>query len=328
MVHRPEDRENYTLLCAVIRDKLDSLSAVTGQDYLLSIAAPASVLKVDNFELPELSSILDFINIMAYDYHGPWGGDADAYTNFNAALYPTPSSPTMEPYKSYFNVSATTDSFVAAGVPKDKINLGLAFYGRGYNNATAGTNGLFSAHSGPSSPGTWEDGVYDFDDLYDNYIDLEGFTRYWSDEAKVPWLHNGNIFISYDDTMSIGYKTRYIRNENLGGAMFWELSCDRESRLLDKIYDVFNSPFAVEESRPKQVEFINVYPNPFNSACRIKAPEGSIVNIFDTRGNKVATLAGGLQIWTPEANLPSGIYLVNVEFQGIVGSWCSILYLK
>ena len=52
--------------------------------------------------------------------------------------------------------------------------------------------------------------------------------RYWSDEAKVPWLYNAadRIFITYDDPESIGYKMAYIRQHHLGGAMMWNLSSD------------------------------------------------------------------------------------------------------
>jgi chitinase len=36
----------------------------------------------------------------------------------------------------------------------------------------------------------------------------------------------GGLFLSYDDTQSVGEKLSYLKSKNLGGAMFWELSGD------------------------------------------------------------------------------------------------------
>lgn len=56
-----------------------------------------------------------------------------------------------------------------------------------------------------------------------------GFTRHWSDAARVPYLYNPatQLFISYDDEASIREKTRYLIAKGLRGAMFWELNADR-----------------------------------------------------------------------------------------------------
>jgi hypothetical protein len=54
---------------------------------------------------------------------------------------------------------------------------------------------------------------------------------------KYPWLYDGKTFISYDDSHSIGLKAKYIREQNLGGAMIWELSQDWEGELLNSLYE-------------------------------------------------------------------------------------------
>ena len=65
-------------------------------------------------------------------------------------------------------------------------------------------------------------------------------SRFWDDAAKVPWAWSpsahGGHFISYDDPESIQLKMDYINDNNLGGAMFWEVTADREAELLDVIY--------------------------------------------------------------------------------------------
>ena len=80
--------------------------------------------------------------------------------------------------------------------------------------------------------GTWENGVFDYDHLKGSY--LPTFTRYWDDNSKVPFLFNPSIgiWITYDDLESISLKNDYIKREQLGGAMFWELSSDRNVELV------------------------------------------------------------------------------------------------
>ena len=139
-----------------------------------------------------------------------------------------------------FNVEAAVDLFLKNGVPKSKINVGLAFYGRGYGDVPAGDNqGLYSAYSGPSGKGTWEKGAFDFYDLKDNYINKNGYTKHVDALAGVPWLYSeaDKCMISYDDETSIGLKSQFIKQQQVGGAMFWEFSGDRNGDLLNAVYN-------------------------------------------------------------------------------------------
>lgn len=102
-------------------------------------------------------------------------------------------------------------------------------------------NGFSQSASAQPPTGTWENGVYDYDHLKKSYIPT--YTRYWDSQSKVPFLYNlsTNIWISYDDLQSIGIKADYIKREKLAGAMFWELSSDRNSELIDATYEVLNN---------------------------------------------------------------------------------------
>ncbi|NOZ07710.1 MAG: glycoside hydrolase family 18 protein, partial [FCB group bacterium] len=137
-IYSPDDRENFTLLLSELRGQLDAAG-----DYLLTIAAPASPLVIANIEVENIHPYLDWINIMSYDFHGPWGGDADVVTNFLSALYPLEEDPLEEPYHSQFNLSAAVETYLGFGVPAEKLNPGLPFYGRGFANVANENNGLF-----------------------------------------------------------------------------------------------------------------------------------------------------------------------------------------
>lgn len=141
------------------------------------------------------------------------------------------------PSASVFNADTAVQGHLNAGVPANKLVLGIPFYGRGWDGANNAGNGQYQSASGASSVGTWEAGSFDYYDLEANYINKNGYTRYWNDTAKVPYLYNASNrrFISYDDPQSIGYKTDYIKNRGLAGAMFWELSGDRNKTLQTKL---------------------------------------------------------------------------------------------
>jgi len=72
-----------------------------------------------------------------------------------------------------------------------------------------------------------------------NLVNKNGYTEYWDDTCKVPYVYNEQTgdFCSYDNERSIGLKVDYANSKNLGGVMFWEVSNDREEKLLDVIMD-------------------------------------------------------------------------------------------
>ncbi|MGG4480360.1 glycosyl hydrolase family 18 protein [Paenibacillus illinoisensis] len=231
---RPEDKQNYTLLLSKIREKLDAAEAVDGKEYLLTIASGASPTYAANTELANIASIVDWINIMTYDFNGAW----QKISAHNAPLNADPAAASAGvPDSNTFNVAAGAQGHLNAGVPAAKLVLGVPFYGRGWDGCAQANNGQYQTCSGGSSIGTWEAGSFDFYDLEANYINKNGYTRYWNDTAKVPFLYNASNkrFISYDDAESIGHKTAYIKSKGLGGAMFWELSGDRNKTLQNKL---------------------------------------------------------------------------------------------
>ncbi|MCZ8519620.1 MULTISPECIES: glycosyl hydrolase family 18 protein [Paenibacillus] len=250
--YRPADKQNYTLLLQDIRAELDAAGQQDGKYYELTIASGASQKYADNTELDKIAQIVDFINIMTYDFHGAW----ESETGFNAPLYSDP----RDPYDAKkFYVDGAVQIYRSKGVPGSKLVLGLGFYGRGWKGCDPGTagDGLYQTCKGgwdgnKVPTGTWDDwasgnsGIFDYGDLAANYVNKNGYTRYWNDYAKVPYVYNPTtgIFIGYDDVESIGLKTGYIKQQGLAGAMFWELSNDCRTsskyacsgpKLLDKV---------------------------------------------------------------------------------------------
>lgn len=233
--NRPEDRHNYTLLLAELRRQLDAQEKAEGKRYQLTIAAPAGPANIANLELEKIAPLVDWFNVMAYDFHGSWSEQ----TNFHAPLFgsSTDPAPADAPQRKY-NVAAAVQAYRQVGVPSDKIVVGLPFFGRGWGGVPDRNNGLYQPHDRKPPQGTWEPGVWDYKDLAANYVGK--FQRHWHEEAQSPWLYDPGrgILISFDDPESIRLKAGYIRRENLGGAMVWELSGDdRNFSLLRAVHE-------------------------------------------------------------------------------------------
>jgi chitinase len=92
-----------------------------------------------------------------------------------------------------------------------------------YGRAFTGTTGLGKPYKG-LGVGSWEAGVYDFKDL-----PLKGAQEYYDDEAEATysWDNSTGMLVSYDTMDMALMKVDYIKKNKLGGAMWWEVSGDR-----------------------------------------------------------------------------------------------------
>jgi len=226
----PLDRENFPLLMKVVREALDAAGSVDGKYYLLTIAAAQSDAFVVNSDLSHSSAYLDFINIMTYDYAGDW----EQLAHHNAPLYYDKNHPKETGPR--LNVAGAVAGHLNGGVPHYKLVLGLPFYGPGWINCPA--PGQFQVCEGGEVPpgekfGTYESFTFDYSDLKNNYINKNGYERYWNEAAKVPYLYNSEKkrFISYDDEESFLYKTAFVKTLDLAGVMSWDISSDRDRTL-------------------------------------------------------------------------------------------------
>ena len=212
---RPEDTGNFTALLAAIRSELDARTPGA----LLTIAVPAGPSLIAHYDIAALPTLVDWVNVMSYDFHGAW----ENRTGFNAPLAPAPGDP--NPSAASFTVSAAAQAWVAGGMPRDQVVVGLPFYGRGWAGVAPAGDGLFQSSTGPA-PGTWAPGTFDWYDLAANHV--PSMTRHFSPEAQVPWLYDAGsrVMISYDDPASLAAKVAFARDADLGGVMIWELSGD------------------------------------------------------------------------------------------------------
>jgi len=223
-VHRPQDRENFTLLLQSLRRALDAQGRRDGKDYVLTIAGAVGSGYLGSIEPRAVAETVDHIFLMAYDLHGPW----DSRTDFNAPLYAASGGPP----RSRASVDDGISAWLGQGVPPEKLVLGMPLYGYIYQGVSSRDNGLFqSFDSAKSVP---------WDTIKSSYLNSSAYRGLRHQEAEVPYLYGNGCFLSYDDPVSIAAKAELARRRGLGGVGFWELSQDREGELTESACAAWN----------------------------------------------------------------------------------------
>lgn len=241
---RPEDKENFTALMQGLRTALDKLE----HPQILTFAAAGWKGYFKNIELAKVMQYVDYINLMTYDQAG--GGNT--FTAHHTALgwatlddlVNTPLGIEMKKRNDTIaegndkwepqSVESIVDYCLNNGCTADEIVIGAAFYGKAWKGVGAANNGLFQPNKG-------EERGANYRKLTTEFINKNGYSRFWDPIAKAPFLYNpaDSIFITYDDPESVALKTRFAKENNLAGIMFWELGGDSndENSLLRAIYD-------------------------------------------------------------------------------------------
>ncbi|KAF5659559.1 chitinase 1 [Fusarium heterosporum] len=207
------DASNMVLLLQAVRSELDAYSSqyASGYHFQLSIAAPAGPDNYNKLKFKELGAVLDYINLMAYDYAGSWstvsGHQANKYVN------------TKIPGATPFNTDQAIKAYINGGVPSKKMVLGMPIYGRAFE-ATAG---LGQPYSGVGS-GSWENGIWDY-----KVLPKAGASLVYDSDAQASYSYDAATkeLISFDTPGMVKNKVLYVKDKSLGGSMFWEASADK-----------------------------------------------------------------------------------------------------
>ena len=177
----PQDTRNYTLLMHDLRQQLG--------DKLLTCATVASGEYID---FRSCIQYIDFVNVMSYDMGNP--------PYHHSALYPSDIT-------NWMTTSTAINAHLAAGVPREKLVMGMPLYGRGKQG--------YSAE--PDS--------------------TKGVTEQWHSQSMVPYLVDakGEFVMGFENERSLGIKCQYIIDHRLRGGMYWEYGDEKQEKLRNVI---------------------------------------------------------------------------------------------
>jgi hypothetical protein len=156
----------------------------------------ASADNADYVDFKSCINYLNYVNIMTYDMGKPPYHNAGLHRSSMTEL----------------SCDESLDLHFKAGVPYEKMVLGIAFFGRVDGKTLEG------------------------DEMDYREINPEGFNECWDKKALVPYLTDnlGKMVLTYDDETSVGLKADYIKDKGLLGAMYWNIEADDDTWTLSK----------------------------------------------------------------------------------------------
>ncbi|XP_055339762.1 chitotriosidase-1-like [Paramacrobiotus metropolitanus] len=209
---RSYDRQSFIEWLRDIRVAFDAHKS----PLLLTIAAASPKLIIDPaYDIPAISSCVDFVNLMCYDfnlftYYNIWA-------SHNAPLYKRPE---QAGFFSTMNTAWAAEYWVEKGLAREKLAVGVPTYARSWKLLFPCWHSYNAVCTGP--------GVDNGFLTYPKAVDIltNGGTRIFDQNACVPYMYRGRQWISYEDEESIQLKAQWIRKHQFGGAMVFSLNQD------------------------------------------------------------------------------------------------------
>ena len=215
------DKANFNLVLKELRETI-------GDTKIISFASSSSAKYVD---WSTAIKYIDYVNVMTYDM-------GSAPEGHNSPLRKS----------STFNHRGCEESVnlhLEAGIPLDRQNLGVPFYGKAYKGGNSKyPDSIYKIYpyevnynqmADIFNKNTVTGRMYNEDDKVT--VDVTGKNiRHWDDVAKVPYLTDadGHILLCYDDPESVAYKGQFALSKGLCGVMFWEYRHDDSNHSLLK----------------------------------------------------------------------------------------------
>jgi chitinase len=224
----PEDKYHFTDLLQEFRIAIDNEAATTGRAPLLLTAAVGAIQTIIDagYEVPEISQYVDFLEVRTFDFNGPW----DTIAGLHAALYPR-----ADEFGEYFgeierstlNLDWAARYWVELGAPKEKLVLGLAFFGRGATLVDPRQYDPGAPINGPSDiePFTREVGFKSYYEICLKRNEYGGSAWHVEQESCYAW-RDVDQYVSYDNDNTHETKVEYIVDNCFSGWMAWSIDLD------------------------------------------------------------------------------------------------------
>jgi chitinase len=236
----------YTHLLARLR------AALPSPKYIVTTAVPAGIWALRSMNLGEAADYVDLINLMAYDFVGPFP-DITVSGHHSQLRCPPGAQDAAKT-----SGEAAMQFLLKHGVAREKIVLGVPLYGRSFLGAS-GPAQAFSGHGGDED-GTFEYRYLPVTDRHpsasSNGSDVDAITpcaEQFDSALAAAWCvgpqtKEGGGFITYDNAMSVEAKARFVKDEGLGGLFYWHIGFDK-SRNEGSLVDVGGGVLGVGQKR-------------------------------------------------------------------------------
>lgn len=227
-----EHKEEFTALIREMKNafKHDGLT--------VSLSVLPNVNSTIYFDTRNLLQHIDFVNLMAFDYYTPKRNPKEA--DYPAPLYQLIDRKVEE------NGDNEVKHWLETGAPNNKLNLGVATYGRAWkmtaDSAISGVPPFTVDGPAPAGQYTKHEGLYSYPEVCSKIANPNNLAagqgthlrkvgdpskRFGSYAFRLPDDNGENgIWVGYEDPDTAGNKAGYVRAKGLGGIAIFDITLD------------------------------------------------------------------------------------------------------
>ncbi|XP_017056523.1 LOW QUALITY PROTEIN: chitinase-like protein Idgf1 [Drosophila ficusphila] len=230
-------KSQFTDLAGNIRN------AFRSANLMLSLTVLPNVNSTWYFDIPKLHPHFDYINLALFDFYTPLRNPEEA--DFTAPLFLQDEQNRLP----HLNVDFQVNYWLQYHCPPQKLNLGIASYGRAWKmTSDSGLSGLpivhdtFGAAPGGNQIGSTE-GLFSWPEICSKLSQnssapfrgdkaplrkVTDLTQKYGNYALRPADEKGDygVWLSFDDPDFAGIKAGYAKGKGLGGIAVFDLSYD------------------------------------------------------------------------------------------------------
>ena len=171
-----------------------------------------------------MSELLDYIVFMTYDLHGQW----DAGKEWGAKEWGAVGCPTGSCLRSHINRTETMSALTMitkAGVPSNKVLVGVSSYGRSFQMADPSCTGPNCFFTGTPEKSNARKGRCTNEGGYLANAEIDemlGSARTWMDvDSNSRIMVDGDLWVAYMDDDLKASRTQMYKRYNMGGTIDW-----------------------------------------------------------------------------------------------------------
>lgn len=211
-----EDIESFVKLL----DKFDELMANT--NFVLGISVSPLKFQIDaGYDVKRFVDYVDFINVLTYDYSGPWINKTDHSSPLHSANNPNNIPNSQASSLEYWHKDK--------GVPKEKLILSLPLFGRTWKLFNPQNPGRGAFAEGPGAPGPHlkQAGLLAYNEICSMMnSDPQLWTQFYDSKAEAVYAVNNRHWVSYENVKTMTAKGKFVQEMGFGGVSLFALSFD------------------------------------------------------------------------------------------------------
>lgn len=204
------DKNNFVLLLNDLGEIFERFA------YVLSVAVAPDKWRAEIFyDIPKISEVVGFINLMTYDFHGIW----DETIGQHAQMFPHQNDSS---YRRELNCAASITYWLSKGARADKLVLGVPIYGNTFVLSDS------KQHKIGSPVNVTETKKTRGNLGYNEYCAIKStkWIQHFDTKFRVYYATDGFSWFGFDSVQQVIRKANYAKSLHLGGIMVWSLDTD------------------------------------------------------------------------------------------------------